>query len=148
MGWWQVEGSEDELGDGPVDRVQYNMEIFPAGGQKPTFQHFVDSLMSALQLDGPGVLADPEQLAHQRLRARFTSPTPDLVSHPPADNKLRERLCAVLYRIGDEYEMGVGRKPRLSEILRTFAFSLRSQPERYFSGAKGLKLVTLVVEPV
>ncbi|HYO66224.1 MAG TPA: hypothetical protein VEU33_09095 [Archangium sp.] len=146
MGWWEVDGSTDELGDGPVDVFVLQMEGYNSGTQKPTFQHFLDSVAALLESDGPLVVSDPESLENLRLRARFAPPAPELVSGVPADTELQDALAYALFRIQDEYEAGLGRKPKLSEVLGTLAFPLRRNPEQFFSNAAGLQLRDFVVE--
>lgn len=111
------------------------------GVSKLSFQYFLDSAAAALRDVGPLVVSDPESLEKVRLRARFAPPTPELASGEPADTELQGVLSGALFRIMDEYDAGVGRMPRLSEVLGTFAFSLSGSTERFFSDTNGLRLL-------
>lgn len=147
MGWWAVDGSADEMGDGPVDVLVLQLERYTAGFGKPTFQHFLDSAAAALRDVGPLMVLDPDSVGKLRLRARFDPPAPDLVSGAvPTDTVLQDILSSALFRIQDEYETGLSRLPRLSEVLGTLAFPLRGYAEQFFSGAQGLELQDLVAE--
>ncbi|MCP3097290.1 hypothetical protein LZ198_00230 [Myxococcus sp. K15C18031901] len=146
MGWWTVDGSTDELGDGPADVIESQLDLFVMGTPKLSFQYFLDSAAAALREVGALVVSDPASLEKVRLRARFASPAPELVSGEPTDTELQGTLSSALFRIMDEYEAGLGRMPRLSEVLGTFAFSLSGPSERFFSESKGLRLQGLVAE--
>lgn len=115
MGWW--ESKEGLLGDGPADLVEDSMSEWARDDARPSWQQFVDGLGGAI---GHVVCA------------RFAGPDVELRSDPGAAlDRYRETLAEAIEQVTKEYEETQNRKPTVSEVLGTFAFSLRVAPDRF-----------------
>lgn len=147
MGWWKK--GEDVFGDGPVDLFEEALTEFVRQEPKPTWDEFVSATAAVLSADAASILDHPASWRDQRVHARFESGIPDVVSGQPTHRgEFHEALSGALKNISEEYQDYKGRKPRLTEILGTMAFTLRFRPERFLSvPADGASLSEIVVEP-
>jgi hypothetical protein len=140
MGWWDA--PEGLLGDGPVDLIEDVMAEWTEAG-RPTWQELLNGISTALADRGRDWLGNPESHARPRVRAEFT-PARELFGQPDAiRDRYHDMWTQAFEQVAEEYEETQGRKPTLSELLGTIAFSLRVRPERFLRTDGNWNLITI-----
>jgi len=144
MGWWETDAGL--LGDGPVDLLEDRMAAWAEEEIEPSWQQWLDGVGTALIDRGREWIADPEALADLQVCARFSSPDVELRHHGGAPHDRYHDVMSDAFRqISEEYEETQQRKPTLSELLATLAFSLRVAPERFLRNEQHWKLQNVEV---
>jgi hypothetical protein len=144
MGWWDTD--EGLLGDGPVDLIEDRMSEWAVEGVRPSWQEFLDGLGTALIDRGHEWISDPDSLSGRPVCARFATPAAELRSRLDAPrDRWHATLSEAFEQLSEEYEQTQRRKPRLTEALGTFAFSLRVAPERFLRTQEGGTLIGIYV---
>lgn len=130
-----------------IERFEGELRVFSAGDEKPSLSYFLDSLAARLNEEGEYMIADRSSLP-LKLIARLEPPGDEVVNAPPADGDLSEHLAGTLYRVSDEYEAAIGRRPTLAELLATIRACVRILPSELLSGVEGMDVVALRAERV
>jgi hypothetical protein len=138
MGWWETR--EGLIGDAPVDLIEDVMFEWTEHDH-PSWQELLNGIGTALLDRGRDWLSDPESLSHRRIRATFGPADAGLRSDPSAPrDRFHQMWTQAFEQVAEEYEQTQHRKPTLSEVLGTIAFSLRVAPERFVRNDQGWKL--------
>lgn len=143
MGWWESSNG-DILGDGPADVF---LDALRGLAEPPPLAELLDGLHACLASVGRDLVADPETLEAFRLRARLPSPHGDIVTEGSATAAVTDALSTFLFDAQEEYDLGLDRRPTARELVRTAAFCLRGQSDRFLRGSP-TQLLELILEPM
>lgn len=137
MGWWEIDG-DDVIGDQPADIVGLKLldlagELQRRGLPKPRLGDLLRALERVLRGRENELLDRGEDRPVGRLRMRGVTTRAD-DSAPATDaaaGLIEATVEEILVGFGNVYGDIIGRRPRLSEVLASFTFVLRSSPEDY-----------------
>lgn len=148
MGWTSA-GGDDLIGDTPADVVMFMFEERQKrGDEKPTLSEFFGALKAVLNGKGAEYLEDGAGLRLKNVALRGAAREETSAGGESAGGGLVSDLDEVLRKFVVEYEQLLDRKPRLNEVLATFAFVLDGEPGRYVSDAPAspIKVGDIVAE--
>jgi hypothetical protein len=134
MGWWRTGNNDDVVGDVPADGITIQLRelaesLEARGKEKPSWSELLAAINQTVK-------GHEEQLLDMDAKA-----TPAATGDQPADAQgdgaqdvspeVLEAISALVKDVVKAYEQHVGRKPRLTEIIHSFRFVCREDPEQY-----------------
>ena len=138
MGWSKLGEGDDVIGDAPADMIDYVLSHYlSTEREKPTLEEMLNGIQMVLQNKSKDYLDDEKKINCIRYIKG---------SHESDINRSRDfpvllaALDEAINNIVVEYEQMLDRKPRINEILGTFAFVLSGDPEKYLRGAESISI--------
>jgi len=140
MGWFSIDDQGNLIGDQPAEGIHYALEDYVRqGADKPSFSAFLRAIELSLQ----GHEADYLDVATASQwpigKLQHAGGLRSSCAEEPA-RKLLAMASDLLLGIVQAYEMGVGRKPRLKEILGCIVFGLQGETLNLLTDATTLHL--------
>jgi len=138
MSWWETPPGDDVIGDGPADVLGDALGKMRARaeatiGRPPSLCELLGWFADALRRG-----SYPSAPVELIVRAAGEK----VVAHAqaPPEQELAEMIDAALGEIAAAYEETWARPPRVTEILKTLAFVLRPDPQRFVADAEDVKI--------
>jgi hypothetical protein len=144
MGWSSA-GDDDVIGDTPADVVVFMFEEREKKGEeKPTLSEFLGAIRAVLQKKAADYLEDGAGLNIKDVTLKGAMSE----GGESAGDGLISEVDEAIKKFVIEYEQLLDRKPRLNEVLSTFAFVLDGKPEKYVRDTSGvtIKIGDIVAE--
>lgn len=153
MGWWQIEGSQDFIGDRPLDSVHFALKdliesYFLQAKPLPKLEEILTAMAAVLNNRSIELLADTEDISFQGLIAEL-EPTKEIVFSDRdgrADTELIEVFSELFEDISHNYQLILNRKPRMRELLLCVEFTLRSETENYLLLEEGITIKEIIAQ--
>lgn len=158
MGWWLTGNGDDTIGDGPADILMDAFKDIVARHNQSdqpllTLSQLLDLIAATLRLEPQVILSEGKSFSIRSIIAEVENKLLDKPqkvsssSNPLVDETDVRILFDAFTKIAIEYEeMGLNRKPRVSELLETIVFVLGYRPKSYAFITEDLPLRRLYAE--
>jgi hypothetical protein len=148
MGWTSA-GGDDLIGDTPADAVMFMFEERQKrGDEKPALSELLGAIRAVLNEKAAEYLEDGAALDIKDVTIRGATRAATPEGEESAGNSLVSDVDETIRKFVIEYDQLLDRKPRLNEVLATFAFVLDGEPEKYVedAGVAPIKVGDIVAE--
>jgi len=153
MGWWQIDRSQDFIGDRPLDLVHFALKdliefYFLQAKPLPKLEEILTAMAAVLNNRSVELLTYTENRSFQGLIAEL-EPTKEIIfsnEEDRADTKQIEVFSELFEDISHNYQLIFNRKPRMRELLLCVEFPLSSECKNYLLLEEGITIKEIIAQ--